>query len=82
MRIQPANCPVCGEIAHGTLDTIPGVALLMPNEDSSFDWAGETEVFWDGQTTDLDAEGRATVRCSNGHSWEATLVYEDREARE
>lgn len=42
----------------GTLETIPGCALIMPDtavtlKDGTFDfeWDGETTVWWDGQQT-------------------------------
>lgn len=35
-------------------------------------WEGETDVWWDGQRTRRDPEGRARLICQNGDEWWAT----------
>ena len=48
MKFETPNCPTCGEPAMGTVDVIPGVALLSFAEDGEAWYSGETKVFWDG----------------------------------
>jgi hypothetical protein len=76
MKIEPAKCPECGEPAEGTLETVTGKALLLKNDDGTYDYAGETKIWWDEQRTVRDAEGRATAICSAGHEWQVTITYE------
>jgi hypothetical protein len=73
MKITPSICPKCGERVRGTADLIPGICLVMEDEDGSFDYRGETKVYWDGQYTETDSSGRATVCCVDGHEWLATI---------
>ena len=74
MRLNPPTCPVCGQIARGTVEIIPGLALLSFDESGEADYAGETQVHWDGQTTDRDNQGRVRLICSAGHDWPATMT--------
>ena len=71
MRLTPWKCPRCGQPAAGTLETIPGLALLMFDDDGQAEYSGETRVLWNGQETDWDEFGRAILECSNGHAWPA-----------
>jgi hypothetical protein len=73
MRFTPDVCPDCGEPIYGTCDMIPGAALLTANDDGTFDYSGETDVFWDGQTTNEAGEDRVWVQCHNGHEWKAAI---------
>lgn len=73
MRFRPRKCPLCGQEAKGVLETIPGVALLAFADDGDAQYAGETDVCWDDQTTVRDCQGRPTLVCSDGHQWLATL---------
>jgi len=76
MRFDPWKCPECGDAAKGTLETVPGLALLIIDPDGAADYAGETEMDWDGQRTILDNEGRATLQCPSGHQWQASVREE------
>jgi hypothetical protein len=50
MKFSPFVCPECGRVAKGTLDTVPGVALLVIDEDSGeAEYGGYTEMWWDGR---------------------------------
>jgi hypothetical protein len=72
MKIIPSDCPQCGERVYGTADIIPGTALLIENDDGTFDYAGETKVDWDGQTH-RTRDDQTIVCCANGHEWMADL---------
>jgi len=74
MRFDPDKCPECGKDPRGTIDEIPGCALIDRQEDGSFEWAGETDVWWDGQMTVRDDEQRVTLTCHWGHEWQAKEV--------
>jgi len=80
MKFDPIHCPECGELAKGTVDLVPGLALLTdPDDDGQVDYEGETEIAWDCQETIQDEEGKFKLECSNVHNWFASLV-KDKEA--
>ena len=76
MRFDPCKCPGCGDVATGVLETVSGLALLNVDADGSADYAGETDIDWDDQRTLLDDKGHATLRCPNGHQWQAAVKNE------
>lgn len=79
MKFEPPQCPECGEVADGTVDVVPGRALFTaPDERGHVEWAGETKMFWDGQQTEIDAQGRWGLECTNGHQWYAVLEEDER----
>jgi hypothetical protein len=73
-------CPECGDLALGSTDLVPGAAYIDFQPDGSFDWAGETEVFWDGQYNarpDGSPVPMGTIRlqCPTWvHEWETELM--------
>jgi len=77
MRFSPIACPVCGKLAKGTIETVQGVALfeIDPNT-AEAEYEGSTEIWWDGQMTDRDLEGRYILICEEGHDWPAELEPE------
>ena len=72
MQFNPLKCPECDQAAAGTVEVIHGLALLIFDEQDNADYAGETKVDWDSQVSLLDACGRVTLECPNGHQWQAT----------
>jgi hypothetical protein len=73
MRFDPSNCPSCGEQATGLLETIPGIAFLLFDENGDAQYAGETDVCWDNQTTVRDRLGHVMLVCPDEHQWPASL---------
>jgi len=73
MRFQPWRCPVCAQHAKGVLETIPGLALLVFEDNGEAQYAGGTDVCWDGQETVCDQNGQATLVCPEGHQWPAVV---------
>ena len=73
MRFEPSNCPECGQQAKDTLETIPGIARLLFDEDGNAEYLGGTDVCWDGQETVRAEDGRATLVCPDGHDWLAVM---------
>ena len=71
MRFTPWKCPECGEPAQGTVDTIPGLALLAFSGDGNAEYAGETKVDWNNQATRHDEFGADLLECPAGHQWAA-----------
>ncbi len=78
MKFEKPKCPDCGAYASSTWDNVPGQALLTePDENGEFDYVGETEMFWDGQTTDETEEG-LLLGCDCGETWRSKLLPEGR----
>jgi hypothetical protein len=73
MRLTPWRCPECDQPAKGILETIPGIARLHFDEDGSAEYAGGTDVGWDGQESVLAPDGRVTLVCPDGHEWLASI---------
>lgn len=73
MRFEPSNCLTCGQQAKGVLETVPGVALLLFDESGDAQYAGETDVCWDSQSSVRDRSGRVTLVCPDGHQWSAVV---------
>lgn len=75
MRLEPMTCTECGEAARGTLAWLPGVTLLILDEAGNAEYAGETDLIWDDQTTQA-GEQPNTMRlvCPKGHHWDARIV--------
>ena len=68
MRFDPIKCPECHELAIGSVETVPGIALFMVFDDG-VEYDGMTKIYWDGQTTDRDEDGKALLQCCNDHTW-------------
>lgn len=71
MRFKPWKCPECGQPAKGTLETIPGLALLKFDKDGQAEYDGGTEVAWDDQATQHNEAGNDILECHLGHQWPA-----------
>ena len=69
MRFKPWKCPECGQPAKGSLETVPGLALLTFDADGQAEYDGETEVDWDNQATQHDEAGNDLLECPQGHQW-------------
>lgn len=54
MRYAIPHCPECGKVVAGERDYTPGLALVMQLEDGSFEYEGETDMYWDGQVNERD----------------------------
>lgn len=73
MRFELSCCPICEEEALGTLDGVPGLALLVFLDRGEAQYEGETRMDWDGQVTRRDTQGRVTLECPNGHQWQSEM---------
>jgi hypothetical protein len=71
MRFTPWRCPECSEPAAGTLEIVPGLALLVFGDDGHAEYEGETKLDWNGQTTCRDDSGKVVLECPQGHQWPA-----------
>ena len=69
-------CPVCGQLARGTLETVPGLALLIFDDAGRAQYEGETKIAWDDQLPCRDRHSRLTLQCRDGHQWQAQLLDE------
>ena len=68
MKFSIPKCPTCGEFAQGTDERLTGLALLVFDDDGEANYAGETKIDWDNQTTIFE-DGKARLWCHNGHTW-------------
>lgn len=73
LKLEPRSCPVCKVDARGIIETVRGCALLQFAADGSARYGGETDMWWEEQRAEKDAEGRITLICGEGHEWQATL---------
>jgi hypothetical protein len=74
MKFSPVRCPTCGQLAKGTLETLPGMALLGIDPDTGeADYEGRTEIWWNDQRSNRDLQGRYMLTCENGHEWPAEM---------
>jgi len=71
MRFTPWKCPECGQTAKGTLETVPGLALLVFDDSGDADYEGETVINWNNQASQHDETGRDILECPEGHQWPA-----------
>jgi hypothetical protein len=72
MNFAIPDCPTCGAIAKGTIETIPGLALLTFDADGDAEYFGETEVCWNGQEAKITGDA-FTLACAEGHEWQSPL---------
>lgn len=80
MKLEIPKCPECGELAHGVLESLAGMAMLNVSENGDAEYDGETDVWWDEQRTVYDADGRATLWCRNRHEWQSRIMETDGKA--
>jgi hypothetical protein len=73
MRFDPIRCPQCGEVARGTCDLVPGVALLDVDDEGEAEYSGETKMCWDGQYSETDENDDPILICPNDHQWAARI---------
>lgn len=64
MKLDPPTCPN-GHPWDALVETIPYnlAGIGYDEKDGTFEYSGDTEVNWDGQTTDVDGKGRVRVHC-------------------
>ena len=74
MTFDVPRCAVCDELARGTLEMVSGLALLIFDEHGEAEYEGETKIAWNDQVTCRDVEDRVTLKCPNGHQWQAQLT--------
>ncbi len=65
MRFSPDKCPNCHGEPHGTYEHVPGLCRIKRNDDGTFDYQGDTELWWDDQYTYEDPNGDILLWCPN-----------------
>lgn len=86
MKFDKPNCPECGEIAIGTVDMVPARSRIFQTADGSFEYEGDTELFWetqysvgqDGFLPSKDGEP-LMLECEEGHEWPALMLDDEPE---
>lgn len=76
MKCDAPRCSLCGETAIGTLELVPGLALVRFNAEGEAEYEGETRMDWNNQITRRDSAGQVTLECPHGHQWQARLDEE------
>lgn len=73
MRFDKPTCPECGEEAEAILDMVPGLARIGAHDDGTFEYSGETDIWWDDQVPwQHMGTGEVQLRCQADHSWLTT----------
>lgn len=73
MKFEPIHCPECGEEADGVLERLSCCAYIEKDrETGEYQYAGETDMWWDEQRPILTEDGRYQLVCHNGHDWPVT----------
>lgn len=62
MKYGTPKCPECGQTLAGECDLIPGRAEVFEREDGTFEYTGNTEVFWDGQANETNEEAHVLTK--------------------
>jgi hypothetical protein len=74
MRFNLYKCPECGCEAYGIDESVPCLALIAFDRSGNAEYIGENKMHWDGQAPNEDGVGNITLRCHNGHGWQATMT--------
>ncbi len=72
-KFDPPRHPEFGTEPRGTVETVSGCALFS-EENGTYDWDGETDVWWDEQRTVEDKDGRVQLIDRQGHTWWAKMI--------
>ncbi len=84
-KLKQPKCPECGQWARHSVEWCPGAAILTIQPDGEWDYAGETDFFYDGQMNEVDLHVTFSKRpaadlekyillgCGN-HEWESELA--------
>lgn len=74
-QVDRVNCPECGRLMRGTLETLKGCSPTAWDEDqNAMCYDGGTEIFWDSQRTEQQGD-RPLALCSAGHTWPIEVRY-------
>ena len=74
MKLSAKFCPTCAEPANKIGEVIHVNAFISFDEETqTFEYDGESEIFYDNQRPYRDDNGMAQVACSNGHVWDSKL---------
>ncbi len=75
MQWEQPTCPECGERARGRLEVVQAEAMFNQAEDGSYEFAGESEIYWDDQKPIPGGELQVLL-CHEGHEWHTALIQE------
>ncbi len=83
MRLHQPVCPVCGELAIGTIERLSGRAeFASVAADGTAEYSGQTQVWWEEQKTALQndsapesGENLPLVICPNAHEWPTAIEW-------
>lgn len=77
MTFETPTCPACGAMPTSILESVLGLASLVPVEgvENAFEYGDETTIDWDSQTP-VRTRDRRTLNCG-AHEWQTRLVREE-----
>lgn len=61
MKYGTPNCPTCGEAVEGEVDIVPARSDVVQQDDGSFEYSGNTELFWESQVNERDWDARHPI---------------------
>ena len=76
IKFDRPTCPECGRIPVYIVESVKCLARIEPADDDEpgFEYLGESDVLWDTQGPERDAESNVSVVCENDHQWETRLL--------
>ena len=77
MTIKNLVCPVCKELAIGTIEAMSAVAEFEESSDPFIrEYSGHSTVWWEEQKTNQNEKGEIELVCANGHDWFSEVTYQ------
>jgi hypothetical protein len=73
MKFEPDRCDECGGEVVGVVEQVQGLALLDPDGQGGYEYAGETKMYWGTQIPLIDEDREVPVQCDSSHEWFATI---------
>ena len=77
MRFAKPKCPTCRQYATGSEETVLATASLSRQKGGTFEFGGDTEVWWDSQESRCTKDGVLLLSCREGHEWESKVTFEE-----
>lgn len=68
-KFEIKKCPQCGHAPVSILESVLCDAFINEDYEGGFDYAGESEIAWDTQETQIDSELRCYLMCPQKHTW-------------
>jgi hypothetical protein len=80
MKFETPKCPQCGAFADSIIEIVEGRANLQRSSNAGediFEYAGDTDMWWDEQKPVPHAGGRVSLMCPKDHEWLTKMTDRD-----